>query len=129
MYKWVSVDAFRSGTDRAVTDWNRSNRTMSISHLWSLSPTMINEIMATARFQRDTATQRRSLLIHLYTLAKVRGPFGPGLFPGLQMQFTQLLVADGGRRTAHQVYCPCGLGEGNHVAQRPLARKDHHQAV
>jgi len=48
MYKWVSVDAFRTGFDRAVTDWDRPNRTGSITHLWSLSPTMINEIMATA---------------------------------------------------------------------------------
>ncbi|RPI27608.1 MAG: TonB-dependent receptor [Acidobacteria bacterium] len=48
MYKYESVDAFRTGFDRAITDWNRPNRTGSISHLWSLSPTMINEIMATA---------------------------------------------------------------------------------
>ncbi len=48
MYNWTSVDAFRSGTDRAVTDWDRPNRTGSVSHLWTLSPTMINEAMATA---------------------------------------------------------------------------------
>jgi len=48
MYNWTSVDAFRSGLDRAVTDWDRPNRTGSISHLWSISPTMINEAMATA---------------------------------------------------------------------------------
>jgi len=48
MYNWTSVDAFRSGLDRAVTDWDRPNRTGSVSHLWTLSPTMINEAMATA---------------------------------------------------------------------------------
>ena len=48
MYNWTSVDAFRSGFDRAVTDWDRPNRTGSVSHLWSISPTMINEAMATA---------------------------------------------------------------------------------
>ncbi len=48
MYKYVSVDAFRTGFDRAITDWNRPNRTGSVSHLWSLSPTLINEVMATA---------------------------------------------------------------------------------
>jgi len=48
MYNWTSVDAFRGGLDRAVTDWDRPNRTGSVSHLWSLSPTLINEAMATA---------------------------------------------------------------------------------
>ncbi|HON00733.1 MAG TPA: carboxypeptidase regulatory-like domain-containing protein, partial [Acidobacteriota bacterium] len=48
MYKWVSIDAFRSGTDRAVTDWSRPNRTASITHLWSFNPTTINEFMVTA---------------------------------------------------------------------------------
>ena len=48
MYKYISVDAFRTGLDYAITDWNRPNRTGSVSHLWSLSPTMINEILATA---------------------------------------------------------------------------------
>jgi hypothetical protein len=48
MYNWTSVDAFRSGLDRAVTDWDRPNRTGSVSHLWSLTPTMINEAMVTA---------------------------------------------------------------------------------
>ncbi len=48
MYKYISVDAFRTGLDYAITDWDRPNRTGSVSHLWSLSPTMINEILATA---------------------------------------------------------------------------------
>ncbi|HXK58286.1 MAG TPA: TonB-dependent receptor [Acidobacteriota bacterium] len=48
MYNWNSVDAFRGGLDRAVTDWDRPNRTGSISHLWSISPTTINEAMVTA---------------------------------------------------------------------------------
>ncbi|MFB3902556.1 MAG: TonB-dependent receptor domain-containing protein [Acidobacteriota bacterium] len=48
MYNWTSVDAFRSGLDRAVTDWDRPNRTGSVSHLWSISPTTINEVMGTA---------------------------------------------------------------------------------
>ncbi len=48
MYKYTSVDAFRTGFDRAITDWNRPNRTGSLTHLWTLSPTTINEVMATA---------------------------------------------------------------------------------
>ena len=51
-YEWVSVDAFRSGFDRAVTDWSRPNRTASINHIWSISPTMVNEFTGTASVDR-----------------------------------------------------------------------------
>jgi hypothetical protein len=51
-YEWVSVDAFRSNFDRAVTDWSRPNRTASLNHIWSISPTMINEFLATASVDR-----------------------------------------------------------------------------
>jgi len=51
-YEWVSVDAFRGGFDRAVTDWSRPNRTASLNHIWSISPTMINEALVTASVDR-----------------------------------------------------------------------------
>jgi hypothetical protein len=47
-YSWVSVDAFRSGFDRAVTDWDRPNQTNSVNYIWTISPTMVNEFTATA---------------------------------------------------------------------------------
>ncbi len=51
-YNWVSVDAFRSGFDRAVTDWKRPNKTVSLNYIWSVSPTMVNEFTATASVDR-----------------------------------------------------------------------------
>lgn len=52
LYSWTSVDAFRTGFDRAVTDWNRPNRTASVNHIWTISPTMINEFLATSSVDR-----------------------------------------------------------------------------
>jgi hypothetical protein len=51
-YEWTQVDAFRSGFDRAVTDWSRPNRTASLNHIWTISPTMINEALVTASVDR-----------------------------------------------------------------------------
>lgn len=47
-YNWTSVDAFRSGFDRAVTDWDRPNTTASLNYIYTLSPTLVNEFTATA---------------------------------------------------------------------------------
>lgn len=51
-YEWTAVDAFRTGFDRAVTDWSRPNRTASLNHIWTVSPTMINEALITASVDR-----------------------------------------------------------------------------
>ena len=51
-YEWTSVDAFRTGFDRAVTDWSRPNRNVSLNHIWTISPTFINEALMTASVDR-----------------------------------------------------------------------------
>jgi hypothetical protein len=51
-YSWTSLDAFRSGFDYAITDWSRPNMTGSINHVWTISPTMINEFMVAASVDR-----------------------------------------------------------------------------
>jgi hypothetical protein len=51
-YNFARLDAFRGGTDRAVTDWDRPNKTASINHIWTISPTMVNEILVTASVDR-----------------------------------------------------------------------------
>ncbi len=51
-YYYTAKDAFRSGTDRAITDWNRPNRTASLNHIWTLSPTTVNEFLLTASVDR-----------------------------------------------------------------------------
>jgi hypothetical protein len=51
-YGWTSVDAFRSGFDRAVTDWSRPNKTASLNHIFTISPTVINEFTASASVDR-----------------------------------------------------------------------------
>ncbi len=52
IYNWVSVDAFRGGLDRAVTDWNRPNKTVSLNYVWTINPNTINEFQATASVDR-----------------------------------------------------------------------------
>ena len=51
-YNWTALDAFRSGFDYAVTDWSRPNKTASLNHVWTVSPTMINEFMVAASVDR-----------------------------------------------------------------------------
>jgi len=43
-----SLDAFRTNFDYAITAFNRPNKTGSLSHIWTLSPTMINEFTVSA---------------------------------------------------------------------------------
>jgi hypothetical protein len=47
-YAYTGLDTFRGGFDYAITDWSRPNRTGSLSHTWTLGPTMINEFMISA---------------------------------------------------------------------------------
>ncbi len=51
-YAFTQLDAFRGGTDRAVTDWNRPNKTASLNYIWTKSPTTVNEFTATASVDR-----------------------------------------------------------------------------
>ncbi len=51
-YSFTQLDAFRGGTDRAVTDWNRPNKTASLNYIWTISPTFINEALVTASVDR-----------------------------------------------------------------------------
>ncbi|HET8548646.1 MAG TPA: carboxypeptidase regulatory-like domain-containing protein, partial [Bryobacteraceae bacterium] len=51
-YNWTALDAFRSGFDYAITDWSRPNKTGSLGHVWTLSPTSINEALVTASVDR-----------------------------------------------------------------------------
>ncbi|MBK7927027.1 MAG: carboxypeptidase regulatory-like domain-containing protein [Bryobacterales bacterium] len=51
-YNWTALDAFRGGFDYAVTDWSRPNKTASLNHVWTVSPTMINEFMIAASVDR-----------------------------------------------------------------------------
>jgi hypothetical protein len=51
-YNYTALDAFRADFDYAVTDWNRPNRTASLNHIWTLSPTLINEAVVTGSVDR-----------------------------------------------------------------------------
>lgn len=48
LYSYTALDTFRSGFDYAITDWSRPNQTGSVSHTWTMSPTVINEFLMTA---------------------------------------------------------------------------------
>lgn len=52
IYEYTALDTDRSGFDYAITDWSRPNRTTSLNHNWTLSPTLINEFLATASVDR-----------------------------------------------------------------------------
>jgi hypothetical protein len=51
-YSWTALDTFRGGFDYAITDWSRPNQTASLSHTWTLGPTMINEFLITGSVDR-----------------------------------------------------------------------------
>ena len=53
-YAYVESNAFGGGFDFAPSTLNRPNKTASISHTWTLSPTMINEAMFAASNDRVT---------------------------------------------------------------------------
>lgn len=51
-YSFTQLDAFRGGFDRAVTDWSRPNKTASLNHIWTISPTTVNEFLVTGSVDR-----------------------------------------------------------------------------
>ncbi|MDZ4797936.1 MAG: carboxypeptidase regulatory-like domain-containing protein [Bryobacteraceae bacterium] len=52
VYEYTALDTNRGGFDFAITDWSRPNRTTSLTHNWTISPTLINEAMFTASVDR-----------------------------------------------------------------------------
>lgn len=53
-FAYVESNAFISGFDFAPSTLNRPNKTASLTHTWTLSPTMINEAMFAASNDRVT---------------------------------------------------------------------------
>lgn len=51
-YSWKRVDAFKGGTDRAPTDWDRPNKTASVNYIWTVSPSTVNEFLASVSVDR-----------------------------------------------------------------------------
>ena len=51
-YSYTALDTSRSGFDYAITDWDRPNQTASLSHTWTLGPTMINEFLVSTSVDR-----------------------------------------------------------------------------
>ncbi len=51
-YAYTALDTSRGYADYAITDWSRPNKTASLSHTWTLSPTMINEFLVSASVDR-----------------------------------------------------------------------------
>jgi hypothetical protein len=51
-YNWTALDTFRGGFDYAITDWSRPNKTASLGHTWTVSPTAINEFLVSASVDR-----------------------------------------------------------------------------
>lgn len=51
-YTFTALDSFRGSFDYAITDWSRPNRTGSLTHTWTLGPTLINEFMFAASVDR-----------------------------------------------------------------------------
>lgn len=51
-YAYDRIDAFRTGFDLATTTWDRPNQLASVNYLWTVSPTFVNEFLATASVDR-----------------------------------------------------------------------------
>jgi hypothetical protein len=51
-YSWKDSDAFKSGTDIAPTVWNRPNKVGSLNYIWTISPSMVNEVLVSASWDK-----------------------------------------------------------------------------
>ena len=51
-YSYQQSTAFTTGFDRAATVSDRPNTTASVNHIWTISPTMVNEFLATGSVDR-----------------------------------------------------------------------------
>lgn len=55
-YSLLHRDSNRGGTDRAPAQLNRPNQTASVNYIWTVSPTLVNEFLATASADHVTIT-------------------------------------------------------------------------
>ncbi len=51
-YEYTEQQGFRGTFDRAVQSWSRPNDSGSVNHIWTISPTMINEFSVSASVDR-----------------------------------------------------------------------------
>src|SRR5690606_373804 len=51
-YAYTGLDTSRGGFDYAITDWDRPNRTASLGHTWTVTPTTVNEFLVSASVDR-----------------------------------------------------------------------------
>jgi hypothetical protein len=51
-YNFAQLDAFRGDMELAVTDWDRPNKTASLNYIWTVSPTIVNEMLITGSVDR-----------------------------------------------------------------------------
>jgi hypothetical protein len=51
-YEFDELSAFRGTFDRAIQTLDRPNDTASVNHIWTISPTMLNEFLVTASVDR-----------------------------------------------------------------------------
>lgn len=51
-YSFKQLDAFPTGFDRAPMVWDRPNKVASLNHIWTVSPTTVNEFLVTASVDR-----------------------------------------------------------------------------
>jgi hypothetical protein len=52
IYEFFSIGAFREGFDRSNEIVDRPNKTASVNYVWTVSPTMVNELLLTASVDR-----------------------------------------------------------------------------
>ena len=51
-FNYFEPEAFRGGTDRATRTIDRPNRTYTMNHIWTVSPGLINEFLASVSYDR-----------------------------------------------------------------------------
>ena len=51
-YNFEQIGAFRTDTDRAPASLVRPNKTFSLNYVWTLSPTLVNELLLTTSYDR-----------------------------------------------------------------------------
>ncbi len=52
IYEFFQIGAFREGLDRSPETVDRPNKTASVNYVWTISPTMVNELLVTASVDR-----------------------------------------------------------------------------
>lgn len=75
---YTALDTSRTGFDYAITEWSRPNVTASAGYTWTISPTMINEFMASASRDRVVIGVDRTGERYLRSRAGINYPY---IFP------------------------------------------------